>query len=168
MRLNAEIAGKACAVDLQRQGRSVLAEIDDRRYEIDVHESGDGGYLLICNGRVFECHVNGRPESGKPIDVLLGSRLYAVTLTDPKRLRGASSSAAHGDEAVRILAPMPGKIVRVMVEIGAEIEAGTGIIVVEAMKMQNEMKAPRAGTVVALNAEAGATVNAGDVLAIIE
>jgi biotin carboxyl carrier protein len=63
---------------------------------------------------------------------------------------------------------MPGKVVRLLVAEGAEIEAGAGVVVVEAMKMQNEMKAPKSGKVVSLNASPGATVNAGDVLAIIE
>jgi biotin carboxyl carrier protein len=63
---------------------------------------------------------------------------------------------------------MPGKIVRVLVEVGARVETGTGIVVVEAMKMQNEMKSPKAGQVVSIRAEPGATVNAGDVLAVIE
>jgi biotin carboxyl carrier protein len=63
---------------------------------------------------------------------------------------------------------MPGKVVRVLVQVGAQVEAGAGIVVVEAMKMQNEMKAPKAGAVVAINAAVGATVNAGDVLAVIE
>jgi biotin carboxyl carrier protein len=63
---------------------------------------------------------------------------------------------------------MPGKVVRVLVEVGVKVEAGAGIVVVEAMKMQNEMKAPKSGTVVSLTAVPGATVNAGDVLAMIE
>jgi biotin carboxyl carrier protein len=63
---------------------------------------------------------------------------------------------------------MPGKVVRLLVDVGAQVEAGAGIVVVEAMKMQNEMKSPKAGVVTALNAEAGSTVNAGDVLAEIE
>jgi biotin carboxyl carrier protein len=63
---------------------------------------------------------------------------------------------------------MPGKIVRVLVQAGAQVEAGAGVVVVEAMKMQNEMKAPKAGVVVSVKAEEGATVNAGDVLAVIE
>jgi len=93
---------------------------------------------------------------------------YEVTLTDPKHLRGAG--AAHGHEAGRaqVVAPMPGKVVRVLVERGQQVEAGQGVVVVEAMKMQNEMKSPKTGTVAELRAEPGATVNAGDVLAVIE
>ena len=63
---------------------------------------------------------------------------------------------------------MPGKVVRVLVEVGAEVEAGTEIVVVEAMKMQNAMKTPRAGVVTAINAKTGETVNAGEVLAVVE
>ncbi len=93
---------------------------------------------------------------------------YAVKLTDPKRLRSAQSGAEHDKGTARILAPMPGKVVRILVEAGTEVEAGAGILVVEAMKMQNEMKAPKAGHVVSIDAEVGSTVNAGDVLAVIE
>ncbi len=63
---------------------------------------------------------------------------------------------------------MPGKVVRVLVEVGSQVKAGDGIIVVEAMKMQNEMRSPKAGTVIALNVQTGATVNGGDVLVVIE
>jgi biotin carboxyl carrier protein len=63
---------------------------------------------------------------------------------------------------------MPGKVVRVLVAAGAPVAAGDGVLVVEAMKMQNEMKSPKAGIVLAVNVQAGDTVNRGDVLAVIE
>jgi biotin carboxyl carrier protein len=63
---------------------------------------------------------------------------------------------------------MPGRVIRVLVESGQEIGAGQGLIVVEAMKMQNEMKSPRAGRVAEVRAAAGATVSAGDILVVIE
>jgi biotin carboxyl carrier protein len=89
-------------------------------------------------------------------------------IIDPKRLRSGQSSAVHHTGAAEIVSPMPGKIVRILVAEGANVAAGAGIIVVEAMKMQNEMKAPKAGVVVSINAAEGATVSAGDVLAVIE
>ena len=100
--------------------------------------------------------------------MIVGTSSYSVTLTDPKRLGSLESVRAPGDDAARIIAPMPGKVVRILVEVGAKVEAGDGIIVVEAMKMQNEMKSPKAGTVIALNIQTGDTVNGGDVLAVIE
>ena len=168
MRLHAVIADYQTDIQIRDDGGRVVAEIDDRRYELYVRESGPNSYLLISNGQVFDCRVEGRPESGKPIDVIIGTSNYAVTLTDPKRLSSAASVSAPGDDAARIIAPMPGKVVRVLVAVGSEVEVGAGIIVVEAMKMQNEMKSPKAGTVIALNVQAGATVNGGDVLAVIE
>jgi biotin carboxyl carrier protein len=63
---------------------------------------------------------------------------------------------------------MPGKVVRILVEVGTEVTEGTGILVVEAMKMQNELKTPKSGTVISIRAEPGATVNAGDVVAVVE
>ncbi len=167
MKLAAVIADYQTDIQLRDDGGRVFAELDGCAYELDAHESADG-FLLTYNGRVFNCRVEGRPKSGAPVEVIVGTTRCAVTLTDPKRLSSADSATAHGDETARILAPMPGKVVRVMVEAGARVAAGDGIIVVEAMKMQNEIKAPKTGTVIALNIQTGATVNGGDVLAIIE
>jgi biotin carboxyl carrier protein len=168
VKLHANIADYQTDILIQDVGSQVSAEIDGRRYTLAVRESGAGGYVLISEGSVFDCRVDGRPDSGKPINAIVGTTQYAVTLTDPKRLRGSSSAVAHADEAARIVALMPGKVVRVLVSVGDRVEAGAGIIVVEAMKMQNEMKSPKAGTVAALKVDVGATVNAGDVLAVIE
>jgi len=169
MKLHATIAEYQTDIQIKDEGRRVFAEIDDRRYELDVHESGSNGcYLLISNGQVFDCRVEGRPESGQPVEVVVGTTPCTVTLTDPKRRSSSASASAHGDAAARILAPMPGKVVRILVAAGDQVKAGDGILVVEAMKMQNEMKSPKAGTVIALSVQTGATVNGGDVLAIIE
>jgi biotin carboxyl carrier protein len=168
MKLHATIADYQTDILIQDDGSRVSAEIDGRGYTLEVRESGDSGYVLIAGAAVFDCRVDGRTESGKSIGVIVGATEYSVTLIDPKRLRGASGAAAHAGEAARIVAPMPGKVVRVLVNVGDQVAAGAGIIVVEAMKMQNEMKSPKSGTVVALNVDVGATVNAGDVLAVIE
>jgi biotin carboxyl carrier protein len=168
MKLHAVIADYQTDIEIRDDAGVVFAEIDGRRYELDVHESGRNGYVLTSNGQVFNCRVEGRPDSGKEIEVIVGTTSYPIVLTDPKRLSGDASASAHGDDAARIVAPMAGKVVRVMVEVGARVEVGDGIIVVEAMKMQNEMKSPKAGTVIALNVQTGATVNGGDVLAVVE
>jgi len=168
MKLHATIAESQIEIELHEQGSQVLAVVDGRKYDVDVRSSRDDHYLLICDAQVFDCRIEGRPESGATFDVIAGTDRYAVTLTDPKRLRGALAFGAHGDGAARIVAPMPGKVVRVLVKAGQNVEAGAGIAVVEAMKMQNEMKSPKSGTVVTVNAEVGATVNGGDLLAVIE
>ena len=167
MKLRAAIKDDQRNIQLQDEGSRVFAEVDGHHYELDVHES-DSGYLLTTGGKVFNCRIEGQLESGKPVVVIVGTASYVVTLTDPKRLRGAANTAAGDHDAARIVAPMPGKVVRVLTEVGDQVEVGAGIVVVEAMKMQNEMKSPMAGTVVAMNVSPGATVNAGDVLAVIE
>jgi len=87
---------------------------------------------------------------------------------DPRSLRSRrqASGAAHG--VAKLVAPMPGKVVRLLVAEKAEVQAGQGVLVVEAMKMQNELKSPKKGVVQRIVAAAGAAVNAGDVLAIVE
>jgi len=167
MKLNAAIAGYQTDIQIRGEDTRVFAEVDGRHYELEARES-EHGYLLIQDGRVFDCRVESAPESGKKVDVIVGPASFAVTLTDPKRWRGTEALSAYADEAAHIIAPMPGKVVRVLVEIGEQIEAGAGAAIVEAMKMQNELKSPKAGTVVSINVEVGTTVNGGDVLAVVE
>ena len=168
MNLQAIIAETQADVELQRQGHRVVASVDGREYDLEVHQLASGLMLRDSEGRVFNCRVEGRVGSGETVEVFVGADRYSISLIDPKRLRGTTTFGAHADGAARITAPMPGKVVRVLVAQGASVEAGAGIIVVEAMKMQNEMKSPKAGIVTALNVEVGATVNRGDVLAVIE
>jgi len=97
----------------------------------------------------------------------VGSRRYAVEVRDPRSLRGrVRAGDEHGPK--KIVAPMPGKVVRLLVREGAEVEPGAGVAVVEAMKMQNEIKSPKKGTIQKILVSEGAAVNAGDVLAIVE
>ncbi|HZH33964.1 MAG TPA: biotin/lipoyl-containing protein, partial [Pyrinomonadaceae bacterium] len=97
-----------------------------------------------------------------------GTKTFDFKLSDPKRLRGAAALGEAADGIAQIVTMMPGKVVRVLVEAGAEVQKGDSILVVEAMKMQNEMKSPKDGVVKEVRVETGSTVNAGDVLAVIE
>jgi biotin carboxyl carrier protein len=84
---------------------------------------------------------------------------------DPRAWRGRKQGAIEVEGRQEILAPMPGKIVRVLVAVGESVEAGQGLLVVEAMKMQNEIRSPKNGKVERLLAKEGQAVNAGEVLA---
>jgi biotin carboxyl carrier protein len=168
MKLRAEIAGKKHTLEIKHDGSHVIAEIDGRRYEVEARIQQPGVYLLLAEGHVYECRIDHTEAKRESPEVTVGNHAYTITLTDPKRFRGAQSSGSHTNGTAQIVAPMPGKVVRVLVEAGALVEAGDGIIVVEAMKMQNEMKSPKAGKVTTINVAAGATVNAGDVLAVVE
>jgi len=168
MKLQAIISDAQVDLEIRRQGSRVFATIDGRNYELELQRESDQNYLMIDDGKVFDCRVDGQPESGGQVDVVVGAHRHAITLIDPKRLRSASGAGPHGEGAARIVAPMPGKLVRLLVEVGQEVEAGQGIVVVEAMKMQNEMKSPKSGTIVSINVAVGATVNGGDLLAVVE
>ncbi|MBA2525025.1 MAG: biotin/lipoyl-binding protein [Pyrinomonadaceae bacterium] len=168
IKLKAEVAGKDHQISIQRREAVVFAEVDDRRYKLRLRDLGNSEYLLIDGNTVYSCRVQNSGHHPDDLEVSLRGVSYTIKLTDQKRLRSAQSGAEHDNGAARIVAPMPGKVVRVLVEAGAQVEAGAGILVVEAMKMQNEMKAPKAGHVVSIHAQAGSTVNAGDVLAVIE
>ena len=170
MRLNAEIDDGKVALEVRREGGRVFGEVGGRLYELEARELGAGVYLLIHGGRVYECRVGAEPgaEGRGALRVSVGAREYGVRLADPKHLRGAVSGEGEQGARAQVKAPMPGKVVRVLVEAGQAVEAGQGLVVVEAMKMQNELKSPKSGTVAELRAEPGSTVNAGDVLVIVE
>lgn len=168
MKLHATISDSQLEVDVRQQGSRIIATVAGHRYDLELTRASDQDFLIINEGRVFDCRVDGQVISGSTVNVTIGANRYDITLVDPKRLRSALGPGAHGEGAAHIVAPMPGKVVRVLVETGEQVKPGQGIVVVEAMKMQNEMKAPKAGAVVSVNVEVGATVNGGDLLAVIE
>ena len=165
MKLKAIVAVREHELTLTIDGARVHADVDGRIYDLELREPEAGMFLFLRDAEVHECRVS---EAHVGRDVSLHGRNYAVTIVDPKRLRSAHDAHGHQHGLAEITAPMPGKVVRVQTEAGASVEKGSGIVVVEAMKMQNEMKSPRAGVVVSINVKPGDTVNAGDVLAIVE
>jgi biotin carboxyl carrier protein len=164
MRLKAELSGAEYSLSITRQDRKVFAEVDGRKYELEVHEREGNGYVLFEDTNVYDSRVE---FSGEISTVHIRRHSYLIRIIDLKRLRSTESLDRRDHGSAEIVAPMPGKVVRVLVAEGAQVVAGTGILVVEAMKMQNELKTPKAGTVVSIRAEPGATVNAGEVLAVI-
>ncbi len=168
-KLDAVINGQSIKLDITRDGDRLIASLNGRHYELNVAPQDDGTYLVTHHHKVYECFADKRGRAGEVTTIIVGNRSYEVTINDPRRpgaVGAVGGNIAHGPAVIR--APMPGRIVRVMVEAGANVAAGDGLIVVEAMKMQNELKAPKAGIVASINAETGATVGAGDVLMTIE
>ena len=129
-----------------------------------IEEVEPGLFSILRNGHSYQARV-AKHRDGYQVEV--DGRHAVVTLRDPRALTGRNAAGA-GSGRLSIKAPMPGKIVRVLVNVGDTVEAGQGLIVVEAMKMQNEMKAARAGTIVEVKVQQGATVTAGDVLLTLE
>ncbi len=168
MKLAAELDGQDHEVIVRTEEHAVFARIDGRAYELQINSAAHGEYLLLAGNEVHNCRVENSAQRPGLLVVHVGTRRYEINVTDPRRLNRSAGAGVHHHGSAEIVASMPGKVVRVLVEIGSQVEAGAGIVVVEAMKMQNEMKAPKGGVVVSINLEAGATVNAGDVLAVIE
>src|SRR5215213_5310936 len=111
MKLTAEIENEKHTLDLKRDGERVVAEVDGRRYELEVREPEGGVYLLIADGHVYECRVEREAAQPALVHVHTGNQAYAVKLVDPKRLRAGQSAGAQADGAAQVLAVMPGKIV---------------------------------------------------------
>jgi biotin carboxyl carrier protein len=123
-----------------------------------------GVYSVLLEGRSYEARVE---DCDGAVIVFIDGHRFEIENRDPRRWsRRARRAGAEG--RLNVAAPMPGKVVRLLVAEGDTVEAGQGLLVVEAMKMQNELKAAKAGRVVTLAARQGATVAAGEVLAVIE
>jgi biotin carboxyl carrier protein len=160
------VDGKTHRLELTRNEKTWLCKVDDQQIEVDAALTARDVMSILLGGDAFEVKRE-RSLQGE-LHLVIGSARYAVEVQDPRSLR--TRRAAGGGQAgpQRITAPMPGKIVRVMVAPNDQVKAGQGIIVMEAMKMQNEMKSPKDGRVQKLLTSEGSTVNAGDPLAVIE
>jgi acetyl/propionyl-CoA carboxylase alpha subunit len=139
--------------------------LDGRAVEVDAVVTQADILSLIVEGRAYEVR---RERIGSDWRIWVGDRVHAAEVRDPKSLRGRTLRADHDKGARRLLAPMPGKVVRLLVGENSSVEAGQGVVVVEAMKMQNEIKSPKKGVVKKLAVAEGTAVSAGDVLAIVE
>lgn len=109
-----------------------------------------------------------RDASAAQPRIVIGEESFAYEIRDPRSLGARRANAASTDGPKKIKAPMPGKVVRIIAGEGAKVKEGQGVIVIEAMKMQNELKSPKTGVVKKIMTAEGATVNAGDALAEIE
>jgi biotin carboxyl carrier protein len=167
MKLRAKIDEREVDVQLEGDGQIYVCRIDQREYKLILIEGTTNGFTFINEGRVLDFQVS-RTGSADEFEVRLGDASFEVSVFDPKRLRGRDVSHQHDGGIIEITTAMPGKVVKVSVAEGDEVAQGQGLVVVEAMKMQNEIKAPRAGKVKRISCNEGATVNAGDVLATIE
>ena len=136
----------------------------------DWVEIAPGEYSIILQGRSHEARVTAgasRPSSvAGSYTVAVGGQEYQVELRDPRVRRRSEPGGGH-EGPQEILAPMPGKIVRLLVKEGDHVEAGQGLLVVEAMKMQNEIRSPKSGVIERVLAKEGQPVNAGEVLCVV-
>jgi acetyl/propionyl-CoA carboxylase alpha subunit len=167
-----EIGGKKRRVELGGTpgGGAVTGamecSVDGRAMSVDVRLLEPGVMSLLITsaegrGRQYRCVLDG-------YGVVIGGRRYGFEVEDPRSLQGRRGAGTGTEGPRSVKAPMPGRVVRLLVEVGEDVEEGQGVVVIEAMKMQNELKSPKAGRVVRVGAGVGDTVGSGDVLVVVE
>lgn len=165
MTYDVTIDGKDHSLELQKDGPGWLCKVDGREVRIDAALPRPDVLSLLVDGKAYEIR---RETDATGIVLWVGNTRYAADLRDPRSLRNRRGLGADHDGPKQLIAPMPGKVVRVLVREKDEVEAGQGLLVVEAMKMQNELKSPKKGVVQKLLVTEGTAVNPGDVLAIVD
>ena len=144
--------------------------VDGREIEVDSQQLDSvlrveaGVYSVLLNGASYEVRMH---ESAGGFTASAAGRRFAVEVRNPRDAsRGSRMAIGSGRQIVT--APMPGKVIRVLVAAGDLVETGQGLVVVEAMKMQNELKASRPGRVIEMRAREGETVGPGETLVVLE
>jgi biotin carboxyl carrier protein len=160
-----EAGAKPHRLELERGENRWECRFDGRSVHIDALIPRRDVLSLLIDGHSYEIK---RERTATDLHMWVGSTRFAVELRDPRSLRSRHKAAGDEKGPRKIVAPMPGRVVRLLAAENSEVQAGQGIVVVEAMKMQNEIKSPKKGIVKKILATPGAAVNPGDVLAIVE
>ena len=153
-------------VELEREGENLLVVLDGQRVDADVAKVAASSVSILLDGQSFEVHVT--PALEGKLKLQSGAHEFTAEVQDPRAWRGRKHGGLETEGRQQVLAPMPGKVIRLLVKEGEPVAAGQGIIVIEAMKMQNEIRSPKSGKVERLLAKDGQTVNVGEILAWVE
>jgi len=149
------------AISLEGSTEGYTLRLPDRSLNVDAVILAEGSYSLLLDGISFDVTVQ---RSLTLYSVTVNGVLFEVALRDPRQLQHRTGAGENSAGPASVTAPMPGKLVTLLVAEGDSVEEGQGVAVVEAMKMQNELKAPKSGTVEKLCVVAGQAVNAGECL----
>lgn len=150
-------------VELAGNGTGYRVLLDGREVEADATQVSPNTISVLLGGQAYEVHVT--PSLDGTVKLQSGPSEFTADIQDPRAWRGRKFGAMEAEGRQQILAPMPGRVIRVLASAGDEVEAGQGLVVVEAMKMQNEIRSPKKGKVERVLAREGQNVNAGEVLA---
>jgi biotin carboxyl carrier protein len=159
------VNGKSHRLELEKAAGGWECRLNGQPVNIDAAITRRDVLSLLVDGHAYEIK---REQIAADLRMWVGTAGFAVEVRDPRSLRSGNRAAGDEKGPRKIVAPMPGRIVRLLVTENSEVEVGQGIVVVEAMKMQNEIKSPKKGVVKKISATPGAAVNPGDVLAIVE
>lgn len=156
---------KKRVVELEREGSGYRVKLDGEPVNADPVQIAPNTISVLLDGHAFEVHVT--PSHDGTIKLQSGPHEFTAELQDPRAWQGRRHGTGEVEGRQQIVAPMPGKAIRVLVSVGDEVEAGQGLLVVEAMKMQNEIRSPKTGKVERLHVKEGQNVNAGEVLCVV-
>jgi biotin carboxyl carrier protein len=159
---DADVAGRAARVEVKGGAGRYTVQLDGRSLEVLASGVGTGAMSLIVGS---ESHELGVEREGQGYRVAGRSGSVLVTLAPAGR--GAAAVAPRASGPARLVAPMPGRILRLLAAAGADVAAGQGLLVIEAMKMENELRAPRDGKLRELLVREGEAVEAGALLAVV-
>jgi biotin carboxyl carrier protein len=160
------IAGNVQRVELNLGESGWLCKLNGREFPLDVISTGEGILSILVNGKSYE--IKQETTATESHTVVVGHQRFSAVVRDPRSFRSRHRASSGTEGVKKITAPMPGKVVRILATAGTEVEAGQGVLVIEAMKMQNELKSPKKGIVKKLNVAEGAAVEAGQTLAEVE
>jgi biotin carboxyl carrier protein len=166
MKFAIKISDKTRTIELQRNSDRWQVSLDGEALDADAVEIAPNVFSVLLDGESFEVRI--APTSQGRLTLQTRHHEFTAQVVNPRAWRGRRHGAVEAEGRQQILAPMPGKVVRLLVQVGDKVEAGQGLLVVEAMKMQNEVRSPKTGTVERLMAREGQPVNAGEVLAWID
>jgi biotin carboxyl carrier protein len=160
------LGGQSHHVEIHPVGALYRVTIDERAWQVDARLHRDGIGSLLVDGHSYVASVT--PRDGAAV-VAVDGETYAIQVEEESRyIIRTRGGAAGGHVAQTLRAPLPGRITHVAVAVGDTVKAGDALVVVEAMKMENELRASGGGTVAEVRVAAGATVNPGDILVVIE
>jgi biotin carboxyl carrier protein len=166
MKFEVRIAGAIRIVELERNADHWRVTLDGQPLDADAVEIAPNTFSILLRGQSHEIRVT--PSPNGTLTLQTGLEEFTAEVLDPRAWSGRRHSALEAEGRQQVVAPMPGKVVRLLVKAGDAVEAGQGLLVVEAMKMQNEIRSPKSGVVERLLAQEGQPVNAGEILAWVE
>lgn len=166
MKLEFEIDGKTIAGEFTSGNGVALLHLGEHHHEALISQPEPGFFVVQLNNRIYRCTLDKLPNG--ETEVVINGQHIPVSVHDKKRLRSNAGGKANASGKVSLMSPMPGKVVRIMLGVGDEVSANQGVLIVEAMKMQNEVLSPKDGKVAEIRVTEGQTVNAGETLVVIE
>jgi biotin carboxyl carrier protein len=169
MRYFAKLHGQkeAVPVDIEPAGENRFKLTHGgKTFLVDALTLDHGAVSMLVDGTSYSVEFD---ENGDEVQVLVRGQISRIDVADERRLRLRAGTAGFSVEGKQVIsAPMPGKVVKVLVKLGDEVKEGQGLVVVEAMKMENELKSPKAGKVVELPAREGIAVEINAKLVVVE